>query len=235
MIIRLAIILGVVAVTARAQEDPLAWFPLKVGARWVYDYEYKSGNRDHPKVDRSTIEETVTGQVAVPEGLVVLREVRREGNPAAPDTAYPAKATNGQTVYVHPNRPGSPKPAPYLIHGDCVYGIDQGWDAEKLQLRPDYQLALSEGEVSPDFCSPLQAGRAWGTNDIPWRVEPASEGSALFLPPQYAGAIHIFSSHFGSGGTKDVWFQKGAGVVGEHYLHHGTYDEYTKTLRSFSP
>jgi hypothetical protein len=80
----------------------------------------------------------------------------------------------------------------------------------------------------------LQAGREWGDlkTDIPWRVEPAREGIASFLPAEYANAIHIFSSHFGSGGWKDVWFQKGVGVVAEHYIHNGTYDEYTKKLRS---
>ena len=88
--------------------------------------------------------------------------------------------------------------------------------------------------MSPDFCFPLQTGREWGNNDIPWRVEPAREGVKAFLPAQYSDAIHIFSNHFGSGGLEDVWFQKGIGVVGEHYIHDGTYDEYTKKLVSFS-
>jgi hypothetical protein len=29
-------------------------------------------------------------------------------------------------------------------------------------------------------------------------------------------------------------FKKGVGVVGEHYIHNGTYDEYTKKLVSSS-
>src|SRR6266487_3228427 len=62
---------------------------------------------------------------------------------------------------------------------------------------------------------------------------PAREGVASFLPAQYANVIHIFSNHFGSGGWEDVWFQKGVGVVGEHYIHNGTYDEYSKKLLSF--
>jgi hypothetical protein len=60
-------------------------------------------------------------------------------------------------------------------------------------------------------------------------------GVGSFLPAKYAGAIHIFSDHFGSGGWEDVWFQKGVGVVGEHYIHNGTYDKYTKKLLSFLP
>jgi hypothetical protein len=111
--------------------------------------------------------------------------------------------------------------------------ISGGWDSQRRQLRPEYRKYLSEGVVSADFCFPLQTGREWGNNDIPWRVEPARDGVGSFLPGEYAGAVHIFSSHFGSGGWEDVWFQKGMGVVAEHYIHNGTYDEYTRKLRSF--
>jgi hypothetical protein len=113
--------------------------------------------------------------------------------------------------------------------------IGGSWDGQRQQLLPDYRKALSDGAVSPDFCFPLQPGREWGNNDIPWRVEPARAGVESFLPAEYTGAIHIFSSHFGSGGWQDVWFQKGVGVVREHYIHNGTYDEYTKKLQSFLP
>jgi hypothetical protein len=30
-----------------------------------------------------------------------------------------------------------------------------------------------------------------------------------------------------------VWFQEGIGIVGERYLHQGTYEEWTKSLRTF--
>jgi hypothetical protein len=46
---------------ASAQNDPFAWFPLQVGSRWVYEHEAKSGDRNHPDVDRWTSEETITG------------------------------------------------------------------------------------------------------------------------------------------------------------------------------
>ena len=75
-------------------------------------------------------------------------------------------------------------------------------------------------------------GREWGNNDIPWRVEPARDNVGSFLPSEYSGAIHIFSGHFGSGGWEDVWFEKGVGVIWEHYIHNGTYDEITKRLVS---
>ena len=212
---RFAMALSVFSMVASAQEAPLAWFPLQVGSRWVYEHESRSGDRNRPDVDRWTTEETITGWVTIPEGLVVLREVKQQqqGN------------THGAYLITR-NR------EPYLVHGNCVYVID-GWDGQRRQLRQEYLKYLNEGAVSPDFCFPLQTGRAWGNNDIPWRVEPARQGVDSFLPAEYAGAIHIFSSHFGSGGWQDVWFQKGVGVVGEHYIHNGTYDEYTKKLLSF--
>ena len=236
---RLAVIF-IFSMVVSAQEDPLMWFPLRVGTRWVYDHEAKSGDRSRPDVDRWTTEETITGRVAVPEGLVVLREVKQETNSTEPTATYSVIAPNGQVRFIQQKSnthayPSSRDREPYLVHGDCVCRIGGGWDTETRQLRSDYRQYLSEGSLSPDFCFPLQLGRAWGNNDIPWQVEPVRGGVASFLPPDYAGAIHIFSSHFGSGGWQDVWFQKSIGVVGEHYIHNGTYEEYTKKLRSFLP
>jgi len=214
--VRLLIALCVFSMVASAQDDPLAWFPLQVGSHWVYEHEWKSGNRNQPKVDRWTSEETITGWLTIPEGVVVLREVKEHGLVQRYSRSY---------LIAH-NR------EPYLVRGNCEYVIDQGWDSQRQQLRPEYRKYLIEGTVSPDFCFPLQMGREWGNNDIPWRVEPARDNVGSFLPSEYSGAIHIFSGHFGSGGWEDVWFQKGVGVVGEHYIHNGTYDEYTKRLVS---
>ncbi len=58
--------LGVLAIAAGAQEDPLTWFPLRVGSRWTYRNEWKSGNRNRPVIDRWTTEETVTGWARIP-------------------------------------------------------------------------------------------------------------------------------------------------------------------------
>ena len=123
---------------------------------------------------------------------------------------------------------------PYLVRNNCVYVIAEGWDERNQRLRPSYQEYLAKNALSADFCFPLEMGVQWGNRDVAWSVEPARSAMASFLPSKYTGAIHIFSSHFGSGGSEDVWFQKGIGVVAEHYIHNGTYDEYRKTLLSFT-
>jgi hypothetical protein len=210
----MAVALGVFTIVATAQDDPFTWLPLQTGSRLLYEHEWKSGDRNRPEVDRWTTEETITGRVTIPEGVVVVREVHMNG---------------GNNHGALTMRAASP----YLVSGNCIYVIYGGWDVRTQQLRPEYRKQFSEGAASPDFCVPLKTGAAWGNNDIPWRVEPARAGVGSFLPAQYAGAIHIFSDHFGSGGWEDVWFQKGVGVVGEHYIHNGTYDEYTKKLRPF--
>jgi hypothetical protein len=228
------------SIVASAQENPLTWSPLQVGSRWVYDHEWKSGDRNRPAVDRWSTDETVTGWATIPEGTVVLRDAKERVNPGEQGITYRIVAPNGLVRQV--NQQGSSHGGylvarsryPYLIRGNCVYVISDGWDPQKQELRPEFRKYLSDGSVSPDFCFPLQTGREWGNNDTPWRVEPAREGVGAFLPTQYSEAIHIFSNHFGSGGSEDVWFQKGIGVVGEHYIHSGTYDEYTKKLVSFS-
>src|SRR6266851_4031897 len=77
---RIAMALCVCSMVASAQEDPLAWFPLREGSGWVYEHESKSGDRNRPDVDHWTTEEVITGWVTIPEGLVVLREVKQQGN-----------------------------------------------------------------------------------------------------------------------------------------------------------
>ncbi len=235
----LAAALCVCSIAASAQEDPLAWFPLQVGSRWVYKHEWKSGDRTRPDVDRWTTEETITGWTRIPEGLVVLRQVQQQGNSTGQAIKGRVMPRNGQLRALqqpsdaHPGYLVTRDREPYRVQGNCIYVIAGGWDSQAQQLRPAYREYLAKGALAPDFCFPLQMGRQWGNADIPWRVEPAREGAGFFLLPEYAGAVHIFSNHFGSGGWDDVWFQKGVGVVGEHYIHNGTYDEYTKKLLVF--
>ena len=200
---RSAILMALLSTTAAAQKGPLGWFPLQVGARWVYEHEAKTGSRGKPDVDRWTTEETITHRIDVPDGVVVLREVMQE----ARSTQQFSRAQQGNSQGYLSSRDREP----YLVHGDCVYVTGGGWDAETQRLRPDYRQCLSENRLSPDFCFPLQVGRTWGNIDIPWQVQPARKGVASFLLPPYAEAYHIFSSHFGSGGWMDVWFQKGVG------------------------
>jgi len=225
------------AAALSAQQDPLLWFPLHVGSRWVYDHESKSGDREHPDVDRWTSSVTITRLVTIPEGLVVLREVTLpESQPGARALVI---APNGRRQYAeipaHGGYPASRDRAPYLLHENCLYVISGGWNDRDQALTAETREYLKRGASSADFCFPLESGRTWGNNDVPWSVEPARAGVGAFLPPRYADAIHIFSNHLGSGGWDDVWFRKGVGVVGEHYIHNGTYDEYTKVLQSYSP
>ena len=233
--VRLLIALCVFSMVARAQDDPLAWFPLQVGSHWVYQHEAKSGDRNRPDVDRWTSEETITRWVTIPEGLVVLRAVKELGS--TPQRTVKVIKPDGQLGFVQEpnyNRGLNAPPAPYLVRENCVYLIRGGWDSQTQQLLPQYRKYLMEGTVSPDFCFPLRMDEEWGNvkYDTAWRVEPARDNVGSFLPPEYAGAIHIGSDHFGSGGLEDVWFQKGIGVVGEHYIHSGTYEEHTTKLVS---
>ena len=228
------------SIVASAQENPLAWFPLRVGSRWIYEHEWKSGDRNRPDVYRWTSEETITGWVTIPEGVVVLRQVKEQSSPIRQTVRRNAIPPSGELREVELPRTARPgylvtrDREPYLVHGNCVYVIGEGWDQQNQVLRPSYQEYLAKDALSADFCFPLEMGRQWGNTDVPWSVEPASAAVAAFLTAEYAGAIHIFSNHFGSGGSEDVWFQKGIGVVGEHYMHNGTYDEYTKKLLSFT-
>lgn len=232
-----AVALCVSSMVASAQEDPATWLPLQVGSRWVYEHEWKSGDRNRPEVDRWTTEESITGRVTIAEGVVVLRDVKQQKKPNEPTVTVRMILPNGQVGSAQRpdnNRSVLSNSEPYLVRGNCIYGLAGGWDGQTQQLRPEYRKYLGQGAVSARLCFPLQMGREWGNNDVRWKVERAREGVGSFLPAQYAGAIHVFTDHLGSGGWDDVWVQKGVGIVGEHFIHNGTYDEHTTKLVSFS-
>jgi hypothetical protein len=203
-----AIVCGFLAIWAEpvhaGDHDLSAWFPLQRGNRWVYDFEWKNANRNTPEVSRWTTTEAITNLVQIPEGVVVIRSVDLQGKSAG---SYLSTRDN----------------SPYLLHENCVYVLNESWDRVAENLRPDFVQHLVHGIASPDFCFPLQLGQHWGTMDIPWLVQGFRDG--IFL---------IVSQHFGRGGRMEVGFKRNVGVLSEHYLHNGTYDEYTKTLKSFT-
>ena len=202
---KLALLCLIPALVAQTLPDPSSWFPLRTGSRWVYQHESRSGNRNNPEVSRWTTTETITSLIHVPEGLVAIRRVEVVGS------------STGGYLTARDN-------SPYLLHGNCIYVLAGSWDTVAEKVRPDYLQYLANGTTPPDFCFPLQVGRHWGTIDMPWHVQDLQNG--LF---------HIVNDHFGSGSLLDVQFKNKVGIVSEHYLHRGTYDEYTKTLKFFTP
>jgi len=128
------------SMVASAQEDPLAWFPLQVGSHWVYETRGKIGRPEPAR--RGPLDHRGNDHwgVTIPEGLVVLREVKQQqqGN------------THGAYLITR-NR------EPYLVHGNCVYVID-GWDGQRQQLRPEYLKYLNEGARLTRFLFPFADG-----------------------------------------------------------------------------
>jgi hypothetical protein len=58
-----------------AQDTVADWFPAAVGNQWEYEHEVRDSPGDAPHVWRWQTVETITGTLAIPEGLVVLRHV----------------------------------------------------------------------------------------------------------------------------------------------------------------
>jgi len=96
---RFAMALCVFSMVANAQEDPLAWFPLQVGSRWVYEHEWKSVNRTGqswtggPPRKRSPGGDN-SGRCCV------LREVKQQGNLPGKTITNRVIDPNGQLRYV---------------------------------------------------------------------------------------------------------------------------------------
>ncbi len=205
---RLIVILGALSTVANGQDGPQTWFPLEIGTHWVYEHEMKSGDPNQPRVERWNTEETIVARKMIPEGELFLRELKEQG------AASPQTNSKERAALVAHDR------LPFLIRGKCVYVV--GWDGQR--LLPAVQEHLIEGNFSPDYCFPLKEAT----------VEPGSKRDNTQLPLVYADAVHYRSARFGKGSI-DIWFKKGIGVVAEHYVHDGSYNEYTKTLQLGPP
>ena len=159
----LTMVLCVFSTVASAQEDPLAWFPLQVGSRWVYEHEWKSGDRNRPDVDRWTTEETITGWVTIPEGLVVLREVKQQGNANEETITHRVIAPNGQLRYVQQGNTHSGylitrASGPYLFHGNCIYVVGGDWDGQKAGVSPGIPEVFERRRGLTRFLFPFADG-----------------------------------------------------------------------------
>lgn len=188
----------------------LDWFPLDVGNRWIYAHYSKSGDPAKPAVLHWTTIETVLEHRQIAEGTVVVMGVEQRGTS---DGGWVAQ--RNQTNY--------------LIRGDCVFALHEGWDVVKLDLTAEYRKQLIDGAAAPDFCFPLEAGRQWGNlQDWGWLVEGMARADS---PGALAGAYRLQCAW--NQGPLHVWFKRGTGIVAESFSHSGTYEECGRTLTQF--
>lgn len=194
--------------------DALEWFPLQVGNRWIYEHSSKTGDPKNPKFANWTTIETVIEHRKLPEGIVAVIGVEQRGSS---DGGWIAERDRTN----------------YLIREDCVYALQEGWDTAKLDLTGEYRRQFEAGEAEPDFCFPLETGRQWGNlRDWGWRVEgivPANRPGANVLAGTY-GLRCAWSQ-----GSYYVWFKRGTGIAAESFSHSGTYGEYRRVLKQFTP
>jgi hypothetical protein len=93
--------------------------------------------------------------------------------------------------------------------------------------------------LSPDFCFPLAAHKMWGApHGLPdWGVTRPEESKDWKVVGVRQRTFHVtsISSYPGAGVTRDVWFEKGVGVVRVQEVHHGTIGERRLRLLRFEP
>jgi hypothetical protein len=206
---------------ARAVGAAADWFPVDAGDRWVYAHETRDengGGRGRLDVHKWTTEETTIGSWSSPAGLVVERRVRVVDG-TAPTGGW-AKASRA-----------------FLIRGDCVYA-DVDWDRADRRLGEEFLKEL-DTFLSPDFCFPLAAHKMWGApHGLPdWGVTRPEESKDWKVVGVRQRTFHVtsISSYPGAGVTRDVWFEKGVGVVRVQEVHHGTIGERRLRLLRFEP
>jgi hypothetical protein len=216
--------------------DVFSYFPLQVGNRWVYQYEYKTGDPERPNVQRWTSEVVVAEHVRVPEGLVVVRRV---------GTGAPANVADLERFH-------------YLVRGNYVYEVHEtSWDARNRSLGEGLRSLLAKGDATPDFFFPMRAGLLWAEKqreDEDYRkwLEAQKQGGHPYRPDHFyhwavegRGAVkdirlpvspRAFAlAYYTAGGPAWRSFEEGVGVVGEWNHHSGTYWDTTVRLLKFTP
>ena len=208
------------------------WFPTHAGDKWIYEHETRDDageGRGHLETHRWKTEETIVGSWIISEGALVGSQVRVTDG--SPPTGWRVNAS----------------PA-YLIRGDCLYSDGVGWEPLNHKLTAAYREDLLAGHISPDFCFPFVVHRTWGApHGLPdWgvnRPEEAKDWEVAAIKardpssPDKKKTFHItnISSYPGAGMTVDIWFEKGAGIVREEEIHHGTIGEVRTRLLHFEP
>jgi len=205
-----------------AQGVASAWFPMDIGNQWIYEHESRGGSSKNPLITRWQSVETTTGAVAIPEGTVVLRHVQVSGD-----------ASSGwiESVFGRSN---------FLIRKDCLYFLNPAfsWNEQEERLRPEYAAKLLAGDVEPEFCFPLSAGKSFGRDSppgwVPSRVVGQGRGQR-FAPASVSSKAFDVRVHVVYADETHLWFEKGVGITGEWDWHNGTYLEYRVRLVRFQP
>jgi hypothetical protein len=219
--------------------DVLAYFPVQVGNRWIYEHEAKSGDPDRPDVLRWTKEIAITGHLAIPEGTVVLRQVRYRDVRAVSGSARPVAEADPQRDQFH-----------YLIRGSYVYEIrPPNWDEKSHSLTEGYRKSLLAGDQTPAFFFPMRVGLLWAEEErearelrqaspdldpfYHWLVEGKGGEGGVVKMDVSPEAFHLV--YHTAGGPTERWFETHVGVVGEWDYHSGTYWENAVRLKQFVP
>lgn len=203
------------------------WFPTAIGTRWTY--KHFALGVGSPKREWTTIE-TIVGQKQIPEGLVLLRTIRRIG-PPSDVTGYSGFWNSGD----------------WLIHKGCMYSLNTtdlfgsprgGWNPSTDELSPGYRHALQSGALHPWVWYPLVPGTVWkGSNpDLTSRVKGTANSDSFTLGFPLSrwskGAVRIME--FNIQGPGYIWFRAGVGITDLRFKHMGSFGEYVVTLEGFN-
>jgi hypothetical protein len=235
--------------------DVFASFPLRVGNRWIYQREHRDGDPDWPNIVRWTLQVTVAGHVAVPEGTIVLRK---------------AEASNIRVVAAHGRSERqiqamqqsvdlSADQFHYPVRGNYVYEFVYAGDEKSGSLSENFRKMLLDGDALPAFFFPMRAGMMWaertreerdwaafqqsqranaGRASAPdhfyhWVVQGKGiSGRVDFMPISREAFLLVYAT---IGGPVERWFENGVGVAREWNYHGGKHWENTMRLQQFVP
>jgi hypothetical protein len=144
-----ALLLVLLCGVAGISQDPLAiaraWIPTAIGDRWIYEEDVRDGDRQHSDIERWRQDVLIVAIDTIPEGILIRRKVTY-----LDDTRPPRRLQSSGESNI-------------LVRNDCAWYLTRfGWDQPHHQLGGEFRKALLAGEMLPDVCFPLKAGKTWG-------------------------------------------------------------------------
>jgi hypothetical protein len=231
--------------------DVLKFFPLNVGAQWVYENERKEAVGKDNVMLRAIWESvlTVVKQVKTSDGLLVKR------SSSVRNVRYDLPATADQSsIAMFKMSVETPRVPDYFVRGNYVFEVydtaaienrnsskasrNRDWDNQCPQFFFPMRIGLRWSEFARESVDFKQAQLFWqGKGDAPnpgmyyWVVTDRKD---LELP---AGKIQGVSEliYRTNGGPLVVWFKEGIGIVKSSFIHSGSPWEERSVLKQFVP
>lgn len=237
--------------------NPFDYYPLHDGNIWVYQHSEKKDIGGGTKFLTKTWEsrETVLAHHDFPDGMGIVVEITNSNISYEYSKDIQQVTEERILKEIETLKKGERKY--YWIRGNYICELyNREWLEQKTILPEEIRKTATTELCSPEFFFPMELVNAWspspeqeqedylkgelwkqGKSDPPdpsrgyWHVMELADVDVPFGRIQQTRSLVYFEN------TESIrrWFKSGIGVVKEKYKHNGSYHQYEKVLKTYTP